>query len=99
MRQVQASSNLFFEVFEKYDPDNLLLHQAHREVLERQLEQSRLAQTLVTLSARPVSIIEVKRPTPFAFPLLVYRLREQLSSEKLADRVRRMQGQLEKAAG
>lgn len=99
VKQVQASSNLFFDVFAKYDPDNLLLHQAHREVLERQLEQSRLAQTLAQLSAGQVSITAVKRPTPFAFPLLVDRLREKLSSEKLADRVRRMQVSLEKAAG
>jgi ATP-dependent Lhr-like helicase len=46
-----------------------------------------------------VSVVEVERPTPFAFPLLVDRLREQLSSEKLADRVRRMADPLERAAG
>jgi ATP-dependent helicase Lhr and Lhr-like helicase len=40
----------------------------------------------------------VLRPTPFAFPLLVDHMREAVSSEKLADRVRRMQLQLEKAA-
>ncbi|MBA2668942.1 MAG: ligase-associated DNA damage response DEXH box helicase, partial [Gemmatimonadetes bacterium] len=37
-RQLQASSGLFFDVFSRYDPANLLLTQAHREVLERQLE-------------------------------------------------------------
>ncbi|MCB0196819.1 MAG: ligase-associated DNA damage response DEXH box helicase [Anaerolineae bacterium] len=99
VKQVQASSNLFFDVFAQYDPDNLLLDQAHREVLERQLEQSRLAQTLARLSAERVTVVDVKRPTPFAFPLLVAHLREQLSSEKLADRIRRMQMALEKAAG
>ena len=41
----------------------------------------------------------IKRPTPFAFPLLVERLRESLSSEKLADRIARMVADLEKAAG
>lgn len=30
------------------------------------------------------------RPTPFAFPIMVDRLREKLTSEKLEDRVRRM---------
>ena len=39
------------------------------------------------------------RPTPFAFPLLVERFRESLSSEKLADRIARMVRDLEKAAG
>jgi len=31
-----------------------------------------------------------KRPTPLAFPIMVDRLREQMSSEELIDRVQRM---------
>ncbi|MEO7085516.1 MAG: ligase-associated DNA damage response DEXH box helicase, partial [Gemmatimonadaceae bacterium] len=37
-RQLQMSSGLFFDVLRRYDPANLLLAQASREVLERQLE-------------------------------------------------------------
>jgi ATP-dependent Lhr-like helicase len=97
-RHLQASSGLFYEVFAKYDPGNLLLHQAHREVLEQQLERSRLGRALVRLSDSRVMILDVARPTPLAFPLLVARMRDKLSSESLADRVRRMQARLEKAA-
>ena len=99
VKQLQASSGLIYEVFAKYDPENLLLRQAQREVLERQLEQSRLGRTLARLGSGSVRVVEVERPTPFAFPLLVDRLREQLSSEKLVDRVRRMADPLERAAG
>jgi ATP-dependent Lhr-like helicase len=95
---VQASSGLFYEVFSRYDPENLLLHQARREVLERQLEKSRLGQTLERLANARLVIVEPKHPTPFSFPLLVERVRERLSSEKLADRVRKMQSSLEKVA-
>jgi ATP-dependent Lhr-like helicase len=35
----------------------------------------------------------VPKPTPLAFPLMVDLWREQLSSESLADRVRKMQAQ------
>lgn len=99
-RHLQASSGLFYEVFARYDPDNLLLLQARREVLDRQLESSRLALTLERLAAARIRRVEIARPTPLAFPLMVDRLREtSLSSEKLADRVRRMQARLEKAAG
>ena len=42
MRQLQASSSLFFEVFRKYDAGNRLLGQAEREVLAQELELSRL---------------------------------------------------------
>jgi ATP-dependent Lhr-like helicase len=98
-RHLQASSGLFYEVFTRYDPGNLLLHQAHREVLEQQLERSRLGRTLARLSQARVTVLELKRISPLAFPLNVARWRETLSSEKLADRVRGMQARLEKAAG
>jgi ATP-dependent helicase Lhr and Lhr-like helicase len=88
-----------YDVFARYDPENLLLFQAHREVLEKQLEQSRLARTLARIESGRVSVTNVERPTPLAFPLLVDRAREQVSSEKFVDRVRRMVAPLERAAG
>jgi ATP-dependent Lhr-like helicase len=99
MRQVQASSGLLYDVFSKYDPDNLLLAQARREVLERQLEASRIGRTLARLEAGAVRLVEVERPTPLAFPLLIDRTRAKLSSEKLADRIRRMTAQAERGVG
>jgi ATP-dependent Lhr-like helicase len=98
-RQLQASSGLFFDVFQRYDSQNLLLAQAHREVLERQLERTRLGTTLQRLSRSDVLITEPPRTPPLAFPLLVDRNRDRLSSEKLADRIGRMQMTLERAAG
>ena len=96
-RQLQASSGLFFDVFQRFDPENLLLGQAHREVLERQLESSRLGRTLERLAASHVVVTEPKRTPPLAFPLLVDRARNRVSSESLGDRVRKMQARLEKA--
>jgi ATP-dependent Lhr-like helicase len=90
LKQVQASSGLLFDVFTKYDPDNLLVRQAHREVLERQLEASRIGRALDRLSRGAVRVVTVDHPTPLAFPLLVDISRAKLSSEKLADRVRKM---------
>jgi ATP-dependent Lhr-like helicase len=46
-----------------------------------------------------VVITEPKRTPPFAFPLLVDRARERVSSESLAERIRKMQLVLERAAG
>ncbi len=98
-RQLQASSGLLYDVFSNYDSENLLLEQSRREVLERQLEHSRLVATLRDLQSLDVRVLNLPRFTPLAFPLLVDRLREQLSSEKLADRIARMQLSLERAAG
>ncbi|MEO7083901.1 MAG: DNA ligase-associated DEXH box helicase, partial [Gemmatimonadaceae bacterium] len=98
-RQLQMSSGLFFDVLRRYDPANLLLAQASREVLERQLESTRLAKTLQRIASSTIVITTPKRPTPLAFPLLVDRTRERVSSESLSDRIRRMQLSLERAAG
>ncbi|EQM69456.1 ligase-associated DNA damage response DEXH box helicase [Pseudomonas tohonis] len=97
-RQLQASSGLFFDVFRQYDPDNLLLHQAREEVLRQELDLPRLEACLQRIRERELRLVEVPRPTPLAFPLLVERFREGLSSEKLADRIARMVEQLERAA-
>ena len=98
-RHLQASSDLFYEVFRRYDQGNLLLVQAEREVMERQLEQSRLAVTLQAMAAASVRLVDCKRPTPFCFPLLVERMQAStLTTESLEDRVRRMLAQLEKWA-
>jgi ATP-dependent Lhr-like helicase len=98
-KQIQASSGLFYDVFARYDPGNMLLHQAQREVLERQLEQSRMAVALGRLEESRLLLQEPKRPTPMAFPILVDRLRETVTSESLADRIEKMTLRLEKEAG
>jgi ATP-dependent Lhr-like helicase len=97
-RQVQASSGLFFEVFKQYDAGNLLLAQAGEEVLREELDIHRLEQTLERINRLTVELHPIKRPTPLGFPLLVERMRESMSSEKLADRIRRMVSDLEKTA-
>lgn len=97
-RQVQASSGLYFEVFKQYDVGNLLLAQAGEEVLREELDIHRLEQTLERINRLTVDLHQIKRPTPLGFPLLVERMRESMSSEKLADRIRRMVSDLEKTA-
>jgi ATP-dependent Lhr-like helicase len=96
-RQVQATSGLIYEVFARWDAGNPLLAQAEREVLERELEYSRLAAAIRRFSEGTIVVRQTHKPTPFAFPLMVARLREKLTSEKLADRVRRMQLEFDRA--
>jgi len=98
-KQMQASSSLFWEVFKKHDPGNRLLHQAETELLHQELDINRLRASLARMSSQTLVVKALQRPTPFAFPLLVERLREKLSNEKLADRIARMVAQLERAAG
>ena len=90
MKQVQASSGLFWEVFRKYDAGNRLLTQAENEVLAQELELTRLAATLERMARQRLEFVELKVPSPFALPLMVQRFREMLSTEKLADRLARI---------
>ncbi len=97
-RQLQASSGLIDDVFAQFDPDNKLLAQSVREVLERHLEGPRLSNALARLRRSAAVITDPPRPTPFAFPLIVEIFREKLSTEALEERVARMVAQLERAA-
>ncbi|MCR9294579.1 MAG: ligase-associated DNA damage response DEXH box helicase [bacterium] len=97
-RQLQASSNMFYDVFTNYDPENLLLAQSTREVLDQQLEIERTFEALSRIESGQIFVEDPPKVTPLAFPLMVDKLRERLSSESLAERIRRMQAELEKAA-
>lgn len=98
MRQIQASSGLFYEVFRKHDAGNLLLGQARDEVLSEELEIDRLHRQLLKMAGLQLDLRALKRPGPLAFALLVEGMRETLSTEKLADRIARMVAELEQAA-
>jgi len=93
-RHLQASSQLFFSVFEDYEKNNLLLRQAYDEVMDFQLEEVRMRRALNRIGEQEIVITRPEKFTPFAFPILVDRLREKLTSEKLADRISKMRVEL-----
>ncbi|MGJ8726105.1 MAG: ligase-associated DNA damage response DEXH box helicase [Roseibacillus sp.] len=95
-RELQTSSSLLFDVFTNYDPHNLLLEQAQREILERQLELTRLQAVLLTLQTLPIVIQETERLTPFAFPLWADRLQANTTGQDYASRLEAMLTSLEK---
>jgi len=90
MKHLQSNSQLLFEVFRDYEPDHLLFQQAFRETFEHQLEEGRLRIALERIAGQRIVWKACENPTPFSFPIITDRLREKLSSEKLADRIRRM---------
>ena len=94
LRQIQSSSGLLFDVFSRYDPDNLLLVQARREVLAQHFEQDRLVATLARLRTTAIERVEVSGPTPLGFPLVLERLAvDSTSSESVEQRVARVQAE------
>ncbi|WP_409029569.1 ligase-associated DNA damage response DEXH box helicase [Gracilimonas sediminicola] len=95
-KHLQMSSSLFFDVFMEHEPDHLLIQQAFDEVMSIQLDEVRLRKALKKISEQTIVFNLTERFTPYAFPIMVDRLREKLSSEKLTDRIKKMQLQLEK---
>ena len=75
-----------------------LLLQAEQELLAQELEIVRLQAALARMNTQKLVLQVLARPTPFAFPLMVERFREQLSNENVADRIARMVAQLDQAA-
>ena len=97
LKQLQASSGLFFEVFRKYDPGNLLLGQAEREVLSQELDIERLRLCLQGMATHTLHSVALARPSPMSLPLMVERLRERLSTEQLSARLDKLLRELDKA--
>jgi ATP-dependent Lhr-like helicase len=93
-RHLQSSASLLFQVFSEYEPNNLLLRQSYQEVFDQQMEEVRLRNMLERVQRSNIIITFPKQLTPFCFPIKVDSLRENLTSEKLEDRVKRMQSQL-----
>lgn len=95
-RHLQASSDMFFDVFRDFDPCNLLLHQAQREVLDQQLELSRLDRALERAATMAIRVVETPVLSPLAFPLYAESLRATtVTSESWEDRVRKLSAQME----
>ena len=67
-------------------------------MLAQELEIVRLQAALARMNTQKLLLQTLARPTPFAFPLMVERFREQLSNESVADRIARMVAQLDQAA-
>lgn len=90
-KHLQASTSLLFDVFNEYEPDNILVRQAYNEALALQLEEFRLRAALQRIQTQSIVLKTIERPTPFAFPILVDSLgRERLTTETMEERIAKM---------
>jgi ATP-dependent Lhr-like helicase len=49
-----------------------------------------MRRALDRIAGQKIIVKEPEKPTPFAFPIMVDRNREKLTSEKLEDRIKKM---------
>ncbi len=93
-KHLQSNSGILYGVFEEYDPQNLLLKQAHQEVLDMQMEKGKIPEAIRKINAQQIVLKSPGQFTPFSFPIMVDRLRASLSSESLEDRIAKMRANL-----
>jgi len=97
-RSLQSSASLLYEVLHRYDPANLLLSQSTREIMEKQLDFSRLKTILTDMKEKPVHLVETARLTPLAFPLWADQLFATHHGGDAATRLETMLRELDSAA-
>ena len=95
-KHLQSGSQLFYNVFKDYEPDNLLYQQAIEETFEHGMESGRMTKVFENIENQSIVWRDCSQPTPFSFPIITDRIRTKLSSESVEDRIRKMSLQLEK---
>ena len=95
-KHLMASTGNFFQMFKQYEPDHFLLRQAYEEVLQDQLEETRLRNAIQRILSQTIIVEQLKEPSPFCFPIMVERLRVSITSESIEDRVQKMIAQMTK---
>ncbi len=90
-KHIQASSSLIFDVLEDNNPNNPLIRQAYDEVFQFELEEIRLRTFFNRLKTMDIVIKQLDKYSPLSFPIMVERIRGSLSTEKLIDRIKRLQ--------
>lgn len=98
MKNLQMSSSLLFEVFEKFEPEQPLYNQSFDEVRFFQFQESRLHGVLKKLQDMPFEHYKTSRPSPLAFPLIIEMIGSRVSSETLQERILRMKEKWKKAS-
>ena len=96
-KHLQSGSQLFYDVFKEYEPDNLLYLQAINETFDHGIESPRIQRSFEKIEKLKIVWKDCKYPTPFSFPLITDRIRSKISSESVEDRIRKMYLQLEKS--
>ncbi|ACU08247.1 Helicase domain protein [Flavobacteriaceae bacterium 3519-10] len=97
-KSLQASSGLIFNVFEDYNPENLLFRQAYAEVFNQQIDEHRLMNAFKRIAKSKIILKFANAFTPLSFPIKVDSLRQSLTSEDLDSRILRLQKESMKRA-
>ena len=90
-KHLRSSSQVLFKALNTYDPGNIFLRQAYDEAMVYQIEEHRLRSSLTRIANHKLIITYPEKPSPLAFPIMVDRLRQKMTTESVEDRVKQLQ--------
>jgi ATP-dependent Lhr-like helicase len=83
-RQMTFSSDLIYDVLNKYEPDHILLRAARQDANGGLIDIGRLSDLLVSIQGKIV-VKPLKRVTPLAIPMILQIARENLSRKQVGE--------------
>lgn len=89
-RVTQASSGLLYDVLHRFEPNHILVTQAHAETRQRILADERLLPFWENLRSLRLCWSEPKIIAPLAAPLWLERFGSHLANEEIAQRLQNM---------
>jgi ATP-dependent Lhr-like helicase len=89
-RQLQWSSEVIFEVLRRHEPGHPLLQEAVAEAKFRFLDLEQALTFLGTLATWQISLRDLERVSPFAFPMHASLIKETMMLEDPEDAIERL---------
>ncbi len=90
LKNLQSSTSLLFDVFERYEAKNLLYQQSLQEVKVYQFQEERMKNTLKRLEESHLIYRLTPYPGPLGFPLVIERMAATVSGNSLKERIEKL---------
>lgn len=90
LKNLQSSTSLLFDVFERFEVSNLLYQQSLAEVKVYQFQEKRMKETLERLEESHMVYRLLPYPSPFGFPLVIERMSATVSGNSLKERIEKL---------
>ncbi len=90
VRKVQWSSEVIFNVLQKYEPDHVLLREAWRDAVHTYIDVEGALAFLESASRRPMRLRTIDRVPPLSFALFATRIKEALLVEDPRETMERL---------
>lgn len=90
VRKLQWSSEVIFNVLQQYEPDHVLLREAHRDAVHSFLDAEGAVKYLKSLTPEAIRLRNIRRVPPLSFALFATKIKEALMVEDPRETMERL---------